>query len=580
MANSGIRQEYKMTPHGRSLGEFTPLLPAEKKLFIHCQSGTTAFIDFAVPDKATDDNTVRATFIRFLMLGGDDRVAVHERGLSLNGAWVTGELDLSHVSILIPVNLTACNFSKNISFENARFSSTLSLARSSLKKINASGVVGDSFFLTEIVALGELNFVTAKLSYFSCAGAKLNGLEGDALVLSGAEFSQSVFFDDGFEAIGAVYIVGATIGGQLGFTGAFIDNPEEDSNKARDQKKFALALDGTIVKQDVFLNGKFTAVGDVSMVGTQVFGDLSISDATIGKLEADRITVKGALHLKNCKDKVKTISLVGASIVVLKDECDSWPKNVDLNGFVYDFIEVSHAETAKQRLNWLDAQCGENPDQGPSRFRPQPWRQLQRVLETMGHMEDARYIGIEYEKRLQKYGVMRQGGIVKTVLHYFYGKLTGFGYRPQWLLRWFFGVWLFCTIFYWWAAISAAVFAPTNPIVFQNEAYSSCRPRSLAENQLYGSGNWYLCEALREEYTGFSPMAFSLDLLLPLVDLHQENDWGPLIQTPKANAWEEIKGIIDIRRLVRIVMWGEILAGWGFSLLFVAIVSGLTRRSE
>ena len=61
---------------------------------------------------------------------------------------------------------------------------------------------------------------------------------------------------------------------------------------------------------------------------------------------------------------------------------------------------------------------------------------------------------------------------------------------------------------------------------------------------------------LPAEYTTFSPLAYSLDILLPLVDLGQKKPW------------------------VRLLNWFEILYGWIASLLFVAIVSGISRRSE
>jgi hypothetical protein len=92
-------------------------------------------------------------------------------------------------------------------------------------------------------------------------------------------------------------------------------------------------------------------------------------------------------------------------------------------------------------------------------------------------------------------------------------------------------------------------------------------------------GNWYLCPRLREEYTGFSPLAYSLDVLLPLVDLQQQKDWGPLIPTPKANPWDEFRED-GIKHLTRLVIWFQTLFGWVASLLLVAIVSGLTKRRE
>jgi len=95
-----------------------------------------------------------------------------------------------------------------------------------------------------------------------------------------------------------------------------------------------------------------------------------------------------------------------------------------------------------------------------------------------------------------------------------------------------------------------------------------------------GAGNWYLCKDLREEYTGFSPFLYSLDLILPLVDLQQEHDWAPMIPTPQntwANEWSNLK---NLKHWTRFLMWLEILFGWMASLLLVAVVSGLTKRRE
>ncbi len=94
--------------------------------------------------------------------------------------------------------------------------------------------------------------------------------------------------------------------------------------------------------------------------------------------------------------------------------------------------------------------------------------------------------------------------------------------------------------FYWYAALYGnngyGVFAPSNPLVFQNCDYDVCKadkekakaelskPANGVPPPTQGAGNWYLCKKLREEYTGFSPLAYSLDLILPLVDLQQERD--------------------------------------------------------
>ena len=237
-------------------------------------------------------------------------------------------------------------------------------------------------------------------------------------------------------------------------------------------------------------------------------------------------------------------------------------------------------------------------------FRPQPWRQLQKVLRETGHTEDARQVAIAFEDRLRRADLIGLSpghwwGWLKWLyrffarsFHYGFRILTGYGYRPMRLIAWFFGVWLGCAIFYWCAALPPNnVFAPSNPLVFQEAAYAACVPGSDAAKleltksadamppPVKGAGNWYLCEKLRAEYTGFSPLAYSMDVILPLVDLQQQNDWAPMIPTPKAVWWDELRGS-GWKHITRMVVWAETLFGWLASLLLVAIVSGLTKRRE
>ncbi|MDG1107647.1 MAG: hypothetical protein P8N60_03160 [Burkholderiaceae bacterium] len=157
-------------------------------------------------------------------------------------------------------------------------------------------------------------------------------------------------------------------------------------------------------------------------------------------------------------------------------------------------------------------------------------------------------------------------------LHWLFGFLAGYGYRPLRLFMSLAGVWLFCGVIYSWLAYAPySAIGPTDPLVFQNTAYAAC----ATEN----NGNWMLCEQLPAEYTAFSPLAYSLDILLPLVDLGQEKHWGPLIPTPERHFVVELFSFSPAH-WVRLLNWFEILYGWIASLLFVAIVSGISRRIE
>lgn len=91
---------------------------------------------------------------------------------------------------------------------------------------------------------------------------------------------------------------------------------------------------------------------------------------------------------------------------------------------------------------------------------------------------------------------------------------------------------------------------------------------------------WYWVAALPEEYSGFSPLAYSLDVILPLVDLQQESRWSPLIPTPNKAWCVELFTFEGGKHWTRLLVWLEILFGWLASLLLVAVVSGLTKRGE
>lgn len=94
-----------------------------------------------------------------------------------------------------------------------------------------------------------------------------------------------------------------------------------------------------------------------------------------------------------------------------------------------------------------------------------------------------------------------------------------------------------------------------------------------------GEGNWYLCADLDEEYTGFSPLAYSLDLLIPLVDLQQARDWAPLIPPPHQQWYRELTRF-GIKHVTRLLTWVEIIFGWVGSLLLVAVLTGVTERGR
>ena len=464
-------------------------------------------------------------------------------------------------------------------------------------------VIKDSVFLGNgFQALGTVRLIGAQIGGdLSCKKGQFNGEGGGALSADIAVINGSVLLQDGFQATGEVRLLGAQIGGNLSCIKGQFDGKGGD----------ALSADGVDIKGSVFLKDGFQAIGKVRLLEAQIGGSLDCGNGKFdGKpgdaLCADRMHVAGSFFFRNLASPVNKLSLAGASVGLLLDDAESWGSDLILDCFTYGSISGGAPTSAAARLVWLDKQRPTLSGQSGAgaEFCPQPWKQLQKVLREMGHAEDARQVAIAFEDRLRHadlIGLSPQHWwrgrkwlyrISARGFHYGFRILTGYGYRPIRLLGWFAGVWLACAAFYWFTALPPRnVFAPSNPLVFQNEEYAACVPGSDAAkaekakpadakpSPVKGAGNWYLCEKLRAEYTGFSPLAYSLDVLMPLVDLQQQKDWAPMIPTPKAVWWDELRSS-GWKHITRMVVWMETLFGWLASLLLVAIVSGLTKRRE
>jgi len=548
-------------PAGRSLADFQtldqPLKPAEQELLEACRLGIVADISKERPEAATDDNTVRAAFLRFLALGGDEQAPVHEHGVQLVGAWIDGVLDMEAARILSDITIKACYFDKSPLFSRARIAGTLDLSDCDLLSFSGDFLVcdGDLLLCRCLSSFSEVRLLNARIGgNLQCDGAKFDGNGGVALLADHVVIKGSVFLDDGFSATGKVRLQNAQITGNLVCDGAKFDGKDDDA------------------------------------------------------LSADGMIVEGTFFFRNLAPSVNGVFLAASHVGCLADDKDSWGERLVLDGFVYGGIigVACKAPTdAATRLAWLDKQRPEHSglNRDDADFRPQPWKQLAKVLREMGHTEDARQVTIAFEHRLRKANLIGQtpkhwgklnSWVYRNVSrggHWLFWVFTGYGYRPLRLLGWMFGVWLVCAMFYWYAAAEKGVFAPSDPLVFQNPNYAACVPGYVAPTPpsagtasaspvIQGAGNWYLCEKLPEEYSGFSPLAYSMDVILPLVDLQQESSWSPLIPTPKGVWYQELFSIFDWKHFTRLVLWFEILFGWVSSLLLVAVVSGLTKRRE
>ena len=566
------------------------------------QSGDSLNFDNAEIKGSVFLNNINATGVIRLMsaqiTGGlECHAARFENGLNAENAVISGSIYLNGNDDLTKkfishgtISFLGTQIGGDFCCKNSEFA-ILGCRRAIIK----GTVVLRNFIATEPVVftdsqIGELDCEQGEFNEGLIDNAPVSALNCEAAVIKRAIVLINV------TANGVVSLSASRIGSDL-----VCQNTNFNGNG-----EYALLCEAAVISGKVVLGEGFSATGMVSLARTMT-GNLDCNGGTInGKnekaLNAEGLTVAHLFHVQKMKVLNGHVSLMAAKVGTLSDDADSWSKGqLILNGFVYEKLGgVNVLTDAKSRIEWLEKQTPSHLND-KKEFKPQPWQQLQKVLREMGHIEDARQVGIAFEDRLRKANLIGQTDCYQPIawiyqqiccfFHWCFGWLIGYGYRPLRLFIIMLGIWLACGGFYWSAALYGnqgdGVFAPSNPLVFQNPEYAVCVSDSDAAkmeknkpvNAVQGAGNWYLCEKLREEYTGFSPLAYSLDLILPLVDLQQEHDWSPMIPTPKSTVTAELSAF-SLKRWTRFVMWFEILFGWMASLLLVVVISGLTKRRD
>jgi len=201
-------------PLGRSLHHFEPLQDAEQIILQAVATGAPAVIGQSRPEPENQACAVRAEFLRFLALGGDADAPVHEKGIIVQGAWITGMLDLSDAEI-----------GRALIFRNCRF--------------------------TAAPRLFDAN-VRGFLSWEGCA---LPGLKADRL-----QCHSSLFLKSGFEAEGEVRLRGAKIGGNL----------DCSESKFKNANGFALNAEGMVVSGAFIFRDVTITQGSVNLGFAQV----------------------------------------------------------------------------------------------------------------------------------------------------------------------------------------------------------------------------------------------------------------------------------------------------------------------
>ncbi|WP_327656573.1 oxidoreductase [Streptomyces sp. NBC_00483] len=331
-------------------------------------------------------------------------------------------------------------------------------------------------------------------------GAHLTSSESIALNAGGLVMQGGVFCDNGFVAHGQVLLPGAELPGGIWLRGARIVMPEPDM----------VAFNGDNVRASTVRMQEGCRVdGRVRLRGARIDDLLSFNGAELLGVGSSLMCVGmqvEALDLRFARPPAGGVNLRNARATRIQDRPDTWHRPLGLDGLTYDWLELtagSQHDDTTNRLDWLRHQPV---------FAPQSYEQLAAHYRRLGHDDEARRVLLvrERKRRRAQRPLGRAWGLLLEVT-------VGYGYRP-----WIAGIWL-------------ALLTLLGSLVFHAHTPVANKP---------GEG------------APFNPVAYTLDLMIPVGGLGQRDGWH----------WDQVG--------VQALAYGLIAIGW---ILTTTVVAGLTR---
>ena len=456
---------------------------------------------------------------------------------------------------------------------------------------------GDDVLLDEgFTAAGTVNLAGADITgNLSCSGAQLTaGADGTALAAYRVKIGGDVTLDrwlnaDGtiqrLTAKGTILLADADIRGSLSCCGAQLTAGSGGN---------ALAADRIKVGGDVSLAGcdnadgttvPFTTNGSVQLRWALVDGSLLLEsgefDASLGEmaLDATGAHVSGKLKWVPNRKVVGTVSLEDAEVGLLEDDWTSygpgrgdngyWPRAADgqllLGGFVYTRM-AQHTASPEQRLEWIGSQrkpprwrkmlvprtaWSESKARRewriarkPHGFAPQPYEQLASVYQQAGLDAEARTVAIARRRDLRLYGATTRR---RKAGNWLLDKSIQYGYQTWRAIVGIAVLYIIVLGVFWYAQHQANLIVPV-----QSTMGLPTIPTAAS------CTSYYPC---------FYPVGYAIDTVIPLVNVHQADYWGPNASAPFG--WVYV-----------LVTWVGIVLGWAFATLAVAGYTGLVRNPD
>jgi hypothetical protein len=352
---------------------------------------------------------------------------------------------------------------------------------------------------------GQLSLIATHL-----ANAQGCALSADALRVDQDVLCETDDHGQRFEADGELRLLGAHIGGHLSLIGAHLANAEGP----------ALSADGARVEQALVCgtdaHGQdFEADGELRLMDAHIAGQFSLADAHLSNPSGLALDFERGRAGRLVLPSLPSDAEVDLSHAVISELHDHLPPpgrgelgyRARLTGLTYDSLGPV-ADGCRARLEWVA--------RATDGYVPQAYDQLATVLRRAGRDDDAKKVMIA--KQISRRDTLRPLGRAAS---YTFGATLGYGYRT-----WRAAAALIAIVVVGWAVFSLAY----------PQHMTATRPTT--------------------ERPDFHALLYSVDAVLPVVNLGQESAWSP---RGAAQAWYGF----------------SILAGW---LLGLGLVAFLTAR--
>ncbi|WP_143229572.1 hypothetical protein [Actinophytocola xanthii] len=248
-------------------------------------------------------------------------------------------------------------------------------------------------------------------------GGEITNITGPALRADSLRVERGLFLRNaalaGAGESGAVRLLGAQVGGQLGLEGGEITNITGPGLHAD-----ALRVDGDLFLRNAALRGAGES-GAVRLVGAQIHSQANFTGTQLSNDSGPLLALFEA--------RVDAALILPASVVcplgsteITRRGCPHRGRQLVVRGLV--FADLGHVSWRQ----WLHLVVHHTPE-----YWPQPYQQLAAVERAAGHDNNARHVLIVQQEDLRRRTPEALGGRIGQWRHWLWGWLGRYGYRAH-----------------------------------------------------------------------------------------------------------------------------------------------------